>query len=176
MPYYVTDEAEDCAGWAVVKENGEILGCHLMKQDAIDQMVAISREEGIEPGGELPEMEDDDDMEEMTAAAPRVLRFTSDHVEITAKAAGQRRIDAVAVPWNTFATVSDGTQVMFKPGSLPVDGKAPRVFMYHDASKPVGIVAERVDTAALGQGMRHQYVQALHPIGHAATGEGGTQR
>jgi hypothetical protein len=35
---------------------------------------------------------------------------------------------------------------MFKPGSLPVDGKAPRVFMYHDASKPIGIVAERVDT------------------------------
>ena len=35
---------------------------------------------------------------------------------------------------------------MFRPGSLPVDGKAPRVFMYHDASKPVGIVAERVDT------------------------------
>jgi hypothetical protein len=35
---------------------------------------------------------------------------------------------------------------MFKPGSLPVDGKAPRVFMYHDSTKPVGIVAERVDT------------------------------
>ena len=79
-----------------------------------------------------------------------MIRFTSDQVNVAAAAGdnetGERRIDAVAVPWNTFATVSDGTQVMFRPGSLPVDGKAPRVFMYHDASKPVGIVAERVDT------------------------------
>jgi hypothetical protein len=35
---------------------------------------------------------------------------------------------------------------MFKPGSLPVDGRAPRVFMYHDSTMPIGIVAERVDT------------------------------
>ena len=79
-----------------------------------------------------------------------MIRFTSDQVNVAAAAGdtetGERRIDAVAVPWNTFATVSDGTQVMFRPGALPVDGKAPRVFMYHDASKPVGIVAERVDT------------------------------
>jgi len=78
-----------------------------------------------------------------------MIRFTSDHVSIIAAkndSEGERRIDAIAVPYNTFATVSDGTEVSFKPGSLPVDGKAPRVFMYHDASKPVGIVAERVDT------------------------------
>jgi len=78
-----------------------------------------------------------------------MIRFTSDHVSIIAAkndGEGERRIDAIAVPYNTFATVSDGTEVSFKPGSLPVDGKAPRVFMYHDASKPVGIVAERVDT------------------------------
>jgi HK97 family phage prohead protease len=29
---------------------------------------------------------------------------------------------------------------------LPVEGKAPRLFMYHDASQPVGVVTERVDT------------------------------
>jgi HK97 family phage prohead protease len=44
------------------------------------------------------------------------------------------------------ATVSDGTAVIFRPGSLPVEGKAPRLFMYHDASQPVGVVTERVDT------------------------------
>ncbi len=44
------------------------------------------------------------------------------------------------------ATVSDGTAVIFRPGSLPVEGKAPRLFMYHDASMPVGVVTERVDT------------------------------
>ena len=78
-----------------------------------------------------------------------MIRFTSDTVTVSAAAGeptGERRIDAIAVPWNTFATVSDGTEVLFREGSLPVDGKAPRVFMYHDSSQPVGIVSERVST------------------------------
>jgi phage head maturation protease len=77
-----------------------------------------------------------------------MIRFTSDSVQVKAEQgdAGERRIDAIAVPYNVYATVSGGQEVMFKPGSLPVDGKAPRVFMYHDSTKPVGIVAERVDT------------------------------
>ena len=87
-----------------------------------------------------------DQLQKEAAMADNILRFTSDQIQISAKAAGRREITAIAVPWNTFATVSDGTEVSFLPGSLPVDGKAPRVFMYHDASKPVGIVAERVDT------------------------------
>ena len=58
----------------------------------------------------------------------------------------RRTISGTAVPYNVPATVSDGTQVIFKPGSLPVEGKAPRLFMYHDASQPVGVVTERVDT------------------------------
>ncbi|MFZ9885760.1 MAG: HK97 family phage prohead protease, partial [Ilumatobacteraceae bacterium] len=60
--------------------------------------------------------------------------------------APRRTISGVAVPYNTFAVVNDNTEVMFMPGSLPVDGKAPRLFMYHDASQPVGVVTERVDT------------------------------
>lgn len=52
MPYFITDTAEDCAGWGVVKQDGELLGCHDSKQAAIDQMVALSIAEGIEPGGE----------------------------------------------------------------------------------------------------------------------------
>ena len=77
-----------------------------------------------------------------------MIQLTQSVLGVTAKAgaSGERRIDAIAVPYNTFATVSDGTEVMFKPGSLPVEGKSPRVFMYHDPSRPVGIVAERVDT------------------------------
>ena len=58
----------------------------------------------------------------------------------------RRTISGTAVPYNVPATVSDGTQVIFRPGSLPVEGKAPRLFMYHDASMPVGIVTERVET------------------------------
>ena len=52
MPYFITDQSPDCAGWATVKEDGEVIGCHTTKQDAIDQMVAVSISEGIEPGGE----------------------------------------------------------------------------------------------------------------------------
>ena len=42
MPYYITDKSEECSGWAVVKEDGEVLGCHDTKESAIDQAVAIS--------------------------------------------------------------------------------------------------------------------------------------
>lgn len=52
MPYYITDEAADCSGWAVVKDDGETIGCHGSKDEAIAQMVAVSVAEGIEPGGE----------------------------------------------------------------------------------------------------------------------------
>jgi len=52
MPYFITDEAPDCSGWATIKDDGEVMGCHTTKQDAIDQMVAISISEDIEVGGE----------------------------------------------------------------------------------------------------------------------------
>ena len=51
MPYYITDKSTECETWAVVKEDGELMACHPNKQSAIDQMVAISLSEGIEPGG-----------------------------------------------------------------------------------------------------------------------------
>jgi HK97 family phage prohead protease len=52
MPYFITDKADDCSGWATIKDDGEIMGCHTTKQAAIDQMVAISLAEEMEPGGE----------------------------------------------------------------------------------------------------------------------------
>jgi hypothetical protein len=52
MPYFITDESADCSGWATVKDDGEVIGCHTTKQEAIDQMVAVSIAEGLEPGGE----------------------------------------------------------------------------------------------------------------------------
>lgn len=56
MPYYITDKAQDCSGgWAVTKEDGEVIGCHTTKQGAIDQMVAVSIAENLEPGGERNE-------------------------------------------------------------------------------------------------------------------------
>ena len=52
MPYFITDEHPDCAEWAVVKEDGELLACHETKESAIDQMIAVSLAEEMEPGGD----------------------------------------------------------------------------------------------------------------------------
>jgi len=52
MPYFIESDNPECSGWATVKEDGEVMGCHLTKEDAIDQMVALSIAEDIEPGGE----------------------------------------------------------------------------------------------------------------------------
>ena len=51
MPYFVTDRHPDCSSWATVKDDGELLACHDTEQDAIDQMVAVSISEEMEPGG-----------------------------------------------------------------------------------------------------------------------------
>jgi len=57
MPYYISDKQDDCAGWATVKQESDgsytTLSCHDNKQDAIDQMVAVSISENMEPGGEI---------------------------------------------------------------------------------------------------------------------------
>jgi uncharacterized protein len=43
MPYFIAKDREGCkAGWAVVDEAGDILGCHGDKQSAIDQAIAVS--------------------------------------------------------------------------------------------------------------------------------------
>lgn len=52
MPYYITNSPIGCDGWATIKEDGEIIGCHTNKDAAIAQMIAVSIAEGIEPGGE----------------------------------------------------------------------------------------------------------------------------
>ena len=53
MPYFITDKSPDCPSWATVKADGEVMGCHETKDDAVAQMVALSIDEGMEPGGEL---------------------------------------------------------------------------------------------------------------------------
>jgi len=57
MPYFISESQSDCAGWATVKEEADgaytTIGCHENKQDAIDQMVAVSIAEDMEPGGEV---------------------------------------------------------------------------------------------------------------------------
>jgi HK97 family phage prohead protease len=52
MPYFISQNTE-CPDWAVVKEDNSVVSCQDSKQSAIDQMVALSLAENLEPGGEL---------------------------------------------------------------------------------------------------------------------------
>lgn len=67
MPYYIQQDHPDCAGWATIKEDGEIIGCHTTKKAAIDQMVAVSIAEDMEPGGER-------ELRQVDLSAPAFMR------------------------------------------------------------------------------------------------------
>jgi HK97 family phage prohead protease len=78
-----------------------------------------------------------------------MIRFTAQSVTIDAAAGDgtpSRTISGIAVPYGVPATVSDGTEVIFEQGSLPVEGKNPRLYMNHDSNQAIGIVTERVET------------------------------
>ena len=79
-----------------------------------------------------------------------MIRFSPSHlITVDAAAAGElprRSISGVAVEWNQVAVVSSGEKVMFLPGSLPVDGRNPKLYMQHDPNQIIGQVTERVDT------------------------------
>lgn len=52
MPYFWTSEHPDCDGFAVVKEEGELVFCHRTRQEAIDHHIALSLAEDLDPMGE----------------------------------------------------------------------------------------------------------------------------
>jgi len=75
-----------------------------------------------------------------------MIRFTSSTFTVDAAAAdgtAKRTITGVALPYNVEATVNGGQVVTFMPGSLPTDGKAPKLFMSHDSTQAIGLVTER---------------------------------
>jgi len=75
-----------------------------------------------------------------------MIRFTASPVTLqAADGEGKREIMGVAAPYNVVATVADGTEVKFLPGSLPVDGPAPKLIQNHDLTAAIGVVTERVD-------------------------------
>lgn len=57
-PYFISDTAEGCDGWATVKDDGEVMGCHTTKQDAIDQALAIALAEDSTFEGERRDLPD----------------------------------------------------------------------------------------------------------------------
>lgn len=76
MPYYIEDENEQCAvtQWAVVKDDGEVMGCHDTKDEAIDQGLAIALSEDSTFEGErarFPSLEN-------RVPVPGVDKFTTE--------------------------------------------------------------------------------------------------
>lgn len=63
MPFGISQSQPDCVlGWATVKKEGDgyvTIGCHENKQDAIDQMVAASLDEDMEPLGQVDQRQMD---------------------------------------------------------------------------------------------------------------------
>lgn len=57
-----------------------------------------------------------------------------------------RSITGLAVPWGITTIDSLGTSVRFEAGSLPEDGRPPKLVDSHDLSKVVGLVTERAST------------------------------
>ena len=88
MPYFITDSSPDCSGWATIKEDGEVIGCHTNKQDAIDQMVAVSIAEDMEPGGERGYDDDENDYR-ADAPAPAKDQITGSDENKPGSAAGK---------------------------------------------------------------------------------------
>jgi HK97 family phage prohead protease len=78
-----------------------------------------------------------------------MIKFTAEAVTIDAAGPdgmARRTISGIAVPYGVDATVSDGTKVRVLEGALPVDGKAPRLFMNHDSTSAIGLVVSREST------------------------------
>ena len=78
-----------------------------------------------------------------------MIRLTAQQITLDASADGKpsRQITGLAVPWNVKATLSGGESVIFLEGSLPEDGPMPKLLEYHDDTRVIGRVTERVSTA-----------------------------
>jgi len=75
-----------------------------------------------------------------------MIKFTPSPVVLqAADGEGKREIMGVAAPYNVVATIADGMQVKFLPGSLPVKGRAPKLIQNHDLTAAIGVVTERVE-------------------------------
>lgn len=103
MPYYISDQQSDCSGWATVKQESDgsytTLGCHDTKQGAIDQMVAVSIAEDMEPGGEVSKRESvGEDRSKMKKIERRT--YTVRNVETRQEDDGKMRLSGYAAVFN----------------------------------------------------------------------------
>jgi hypothetical protein len=77
-----------------------------------------------------------------------MLRLTPQELNLDAAqgdALPRRTLAGVAIEYNVDAVVADGQTVRFLPGSLPLEGKKPKMYLYHDSTQPIGVVTERTE-------------------------------
>ena len=75
-----------------------------------------------------------------------MIRATFRPSLVAADTVGEARtVAGVAVPWDTEGTVSDGTRVVFHPGSIDATHR-PVLLRDHDAARPLGRVIDAADT------------------------------
>jgi HK97 family phage prohead protease len=103
MPYFISDQQSDCSSWATVKQESDgsytTLGCHDTKQDAIDQMVAVSISEDMEPGGEVGKRDSvGEDRSKMKKIERRT--YTVRNVETRQEDDGVMRLSGYAAVFN----------------------------------------------------------------------------
>lgn len=60
--------------------------------------------------------------------------------------APRREIQGIALPWDTVATESHGTRVLFRRDSIATEGPRPKLLWQHDPLQPRGIVTELVSS------------------------------
>ena len=105
MPYFIWNESPECSGWAVVKQDGELMSCHNSKQEAIDAMVGVSVAEGIEPGGTY------DPSPRVGAMEENELRDTCEDCDGKCDVCKEQRIESG--PPTVIADI-DGTLITFQ--------------------------------------------------------------
>jgi len=78
-----------------------------------------------------------------------MIQLTAQQITLDASADGEptRQITGLAVPWNVKATLSGGESVVFLEGSLPEDGPMPKLLEFHDDTRVIGRVTERLSTS-----------------------------
>ena len=102
MPYFVSDRHPDCPGWSVVKEDGELLACAESRDAAVEQMVAVSLAEDMEPGGTY-------EGDEFKPAA-RSVRAEPDELQV-----------GDFVEWDSSGGMARGTiELIERDGEIPV--------------------------------------------------------
>ena len=109
MPFGISQSQDDCNGWATVKQEADgsfvTVACHTSKQDAIDQMLAISFNEDIEPLGQV----DDEQREAMQTVIYNYGTLTINQ-EIESESEEDESEDEIEMPDESDGSIVDHEQ------------------------------------------------------------------